>query len=317
MFHYSINPDSDTPIYRQLVDQINAQIRSGALKAGTQMPTVREMADKLHLSCGTVKRVYDTLAERGDIEMTRRRGTFVKYVHEDNKDSRKLRAMIAIDTMVRQLTELNFSPAEIQIFLNLKMREWGMKWSMIRIAVVTEYMELASAMEKRLGQLANVRASVWSLRQIQEYPYSVDEENDVILADVEASQRLRTILPDEEKLIPVAMAASPDSIRALAGLTGSVGVLCEEDAFLKLVSSYAGEICRAQDDFDGLDALVIAKDGEAACSEKMRAKIAAFRREKRVVEFDYGPDAGSMLYLEERIARIRDERQLQPGALRF
>ena len=126
MHRYSINPDSEIPIYRQLVDQINAEIRSGVLPTGTQLPTVREMAEQMHLSCGTVKRVYDRLQEMGDIEMTRRRGTFVKYVRED-RDSRKVMAMTAIDRMIRQLTELNFSPAEIQIFLNLKMLEWGLK----------------------------------------------------------------------------------------------------------------------------------------------------------------------------------------------
>ena len=137
MFHYNINPESDVPIYRQLVDQINAQIRSGALPNGTQLPTVREMAEKLHLSCGTVKHVYDRLQEMGDIEMTRRRGTFVKYVRKD-QDSRKQQAMNAIDHMIRQLSELNFSPAEIQIFLNLKMREWGLKWSGLRVTVITD-----------------------------------------------------------------------------------------------------------------------------------------------------------------------------------
>ena len=121
MHRYSINSDSEIPIYRQLVDQINAEIRSGVLPTGTQLPTVREMAEQMHLSCGTVKRVYDRLQEMGDIEMTRRRGTFVKYVRED-RDNRKVMAMTAIDRMIRQLTELNFSPAEIQIFLNLKMR---------------------------------------------------------------------------------------------------------------------------------------------------------------------------------------------------
>lgn len=74
MFRYKINPDSEIPVYRQLADQINAEIRSGALKAGTQLPTVREMAERMNLSCGTVKRVYDRLREMGDIEMTRRRG---------------------------------------------------------------------------------------------------------------------------------------------------------------------------------------------------------------------------------------------------
>ena len=149
MFQYQINPESDIPIYRQLADQINAQIRSGALPTGTQLPTVREMAERLHLSCGTVKHVYDCLQKTGDIEMTRRRGTFVKYVRRD-QDSRKQQAMNAIDQMIRKLSELNFSPAEIQIFLNLKMREWGLKWSGIRISLVTEYTELTESFQKQL-----------------------------------------------------------------------------------------------------------------------------------------------------------------------
>ena len=33
--------------------------------------------------------------------------------------------------------------------------------------------------------------------------------------------------------------------------------------------------------------------------------------------FDYSIDEGSMIYLEERIGRIREERQLQPGSLMF
>ena len=43
---FSVNPELDIPIYRQLVDQINAQIRSGALPTGTQLPTVRFPADE-------------------------------------------------------------------------------------------------------------------------------------------------------------------------------------------------------------------------------------------------------------------------------
>ena len=42
-----------------------------------------------------------------------------------------------------------------------------------------------------------------------------------------------------------------------------------------------------------------------------------YRSGGRLTLFDYRIDEGSMIYLEERINRIRDERQLQPGALRF
>ncbi len=325
MFHYQINPNSDIPIYRQLVDQINAQIRSGALPTGTQLPTVREMAERLHLSCGTVKHVYDCLQETGDIEMTRRRGTFVKYVRRD-QDSRKQQAMNAIDQMIRKLSELNFSPAEIQIFLNLKMREWGVKWSGIRISLVTDYTELTSSFEKQLGQMANVHVNVCSLQQLREYPYSVDEQSDVILASVEDGQKLSLLLPDSSKLIRIAFRTDPASIAALTVLDCKhIGVLCEDVHFAELVKKHLPDSQKEalhiftdeSQGFDGMDALIMAQDYVGRCSAAWQRQIALFRQSNPVVEYICGLDEGSMLYLEERIARLRDERQLWPNALRF
>ena len=317
MFRYTINPDSDIPIYRQLSDQINAEIRSGALKTGTQLPTVREMAQQMGLSCGTVKRVYDRLQELGDIEMTRRRGTFVKYVRE-NGDSRKRMAMNAIDYMIQKLTELNFSPAEIQIFLNLKMREWGLKWSGIRIAMVTEYAEFAGALEEELKRIGNVRVSVCGLRQVREYPYSVDEESDVILASPRDSQQLASILPDRSKLVKVALRVRPESVRNIATLVGNIGVAGESEALAELVRENLTGLHEnklksvySAKDVEGLDAVVVPA-GWIVPSELDEAL-----RGVRCVSLDYGIDEGSMIYLEERISRIRDERQLRPGAFTF
>ena len=330
MHRYSINPDSDIPIYRQLVDQINAEIRSGVLPTGTQLPTVREMAEQMHLSCGTVKRVYDRLQEMGDIEMTRRRGTFVKYVRED-RDSRKVMAMTAIDRMIRSLTDLNFSPAEIQIFLNLKMREWGLKWSGVRIAMITDCLELAPSLERQLSGIGNVRVSVCQLRQLREYPYSVDEQSDVILASARDGQRLQSILPDSAKLIKVAFALQSGSAYALAMQSGgTLGTVCTGTEFADLVAGQLPEevrrrmrVLRADNAaareafFDGLDAVIVAPDWDSYCDAELCHRLDVYRSGGRLTLFDYRIDEGSMIYLEERINRIRDERQLQPGALRF
>ena len=329
MLKYSINPDSDVPIYRQLVDQINAQIRSGALQTGTQLPTVREMADRLHLSCGTVKRVYDRLQEMGEIEMTRRRGTFVKYVRED-KDSRKVRAMAAIDLMIRQLSDLNFSPAEIQIFLNLKMREWGLKWSGIRIALTTDYTELAPSLEEQLNFLGNVQVSTWQLKQLREYPYGMDEESDVILASAADDQLLRPILPDSGKLIRLAFELRPECAYQLGRTNGNIAVISREPHFVELVASHLPEGCRSRlincPVKPGEESVSIPEDAEillaapkyaSYCPPALVGLLERFMQEGRLILFDYRIDEGSMIYLEERINRIREERQLQPGTLQF
>ena len=40
---YKINPDIDIPIYQQLVDLIRANVKSGKMAPGSQLPTVREI----------------------------------------------------------------------------------------------------------------------------------------------------------------------------------------------------------------------------------------------------------------------------------
>lgn len=322
MFHYHINPDSETPIYRQLVEQINAEIRSGVLKTGTQLPTVRQMAEKLHLSCGTIKHVYDCLQEMGDIDMTRRRGTFVKYVRS-GKDSRKHQAMHAIDSTIRKLLELNFSPAEIQIFLNLKMREWGLRWSGIRITVVTEYTEMASALEKQLSEIGNVHVNVCPTSQLREYPYSIDEQSDVILTAQQDGQSVSYLLPDSGKVIRVAFQAELAGVLAASSTAAQrIGVLCESSAFLSLVQQYLPpqvQVTRVMADAwpDTIEALVTAFGYVEKLTPDVQERIRQFEKTYPVYALAYRLDEGSMLYLSERISRIRDERQQWPGMLRL
>ncbi len=330
MFDYTIQVKSDIPIYRQLADQINAEIRSGALKTGTQLPTVREMAERLNLSCGTVKRVYDRLQEMGDIEMTRRRGTFVKYVREDT-DSRKIKAMAAIDRMVRQLTDLNFSPAEIHIFVSLKMREWGLKWSGIHIALVTEYVDLSEYMREQLNQFSNVSIAFWPLRQVLDYPYSVDEQSDVILASPTDAQRLQTLLPDTSKLVRVAFSAEARSIGLLAGTAGKrLGAVCRDESFARLLNGFLpetqrgslqichiGEAATYDDFFASVNAVIVADGYAETCADELRIPLKDFQQQGRLIRFRYGIDEGSLIYLEERINQIRGERQMRPGAYAF
>ena len=69
--------------------------------------------------------------------------------------------------------------------------------------------------------------------------------------------------------------------------------------------------------FDEVDALVMAQGFASRCSAEWQQKIALFTQRGAVVEFACGLDEGSMLYLEERISKLRDERQLWPNALHF
>lgn len=62
-----------TPLYEQLRRQIATAIASGALEAGTRLPTVRQLAADLGVAAGTVMRAYAEL-ESGGLVTTRRGG---------------------------------------------------------------------------------------------------------------------------------------------------------------------------------------------------------------------------------------------------
>ena len=68
--------DSVAP-YEQIRVQIADQVRTRQLASGTRLPTVRRLAENLHVAPGTVARAYRTLEEDGVIETRGRHGTFV------------------------------------------------------------------------------------------------------------------------------------------------------------------------------------------------------------------------------------------------
>ena len=118
---YQINPELDIPIYRQLMDSIRAAVKRGVLRSGQQLPTVQEVSADLGIAVGTIKRAYDELQREGFVEKIQGRGTFVCYRPVDTL-SRKDQAMMSIDKLLDQLEEMGFSAAEINIYLNLKLR---------------------------------------------------------------------------------------------------------------------------------------------------------------------------------------------------
>jgi GntR family transcriptional regulator len=72
-----LDPRSHIPPYEQLRAQLSVMIAVGHLGPGTRVPTVRELADLLGLSPGTVARAYRELERDGLVEGRGRRGTFV------------------------------------------------------------------------------------------------------------------------------------------------------------------------------------------------------------------------------------------------
>src|ERR1700754_1741148 len=65
-------------LWRQIVDTLRADMETGILKAGDQLPTEPELAERFHVNRHTVRRAMAVLAERGLLTVEQGRGTFVR-----------------------------------------------------------------------------------------------------------------------------------------------------------------------------------------------------------------------------------------------
>jgi GntR family transcriptional regulator len=76
-FAFRIDAHSGVPVYRQLIDQVQAAIASGVLSVGIQLPTVRQVAVDLTINPNTVLRAYREMEIRGLLDTEQGTGTFI------------------------------------------------------------------------------------------------------------------------------------------------------------------------------------------------------------------------------------------------
>ena len=97
-FEFRLDTHSGVPVYRQLIDQVQAGIASGNLVSGDQIPTVRQVAVDLAINPNTVLRAYRELEIRGVLETQQGTGTFIsdrKIAPDDAEHGRQLEQLVS------------------------------------------------------------------------------------------------------------------------------------------------------------------------------------------------------------------------------
>src|SRR5580658_6307370 len=97
-FHFHLDLHSGMPVYRQIVDQVRGAVASGAMSAGDQLPTVRQLAVDLEVNPNTVVRAYRELEFGGLIETHQGTGTFIsaqKMKRADAEREKQLSQIVA------------------------------------------------------------------------------------------------------------------------------------------------------------------------------------------------------------------------------
>ena len=321
-FVYQVNPELDIPIYQQLVDTVRAAVQKGELSPKEKLPTVQQLSETLGVARGTIKRAYDELERLGLVEKLQGSGTFIKYRPEDSKSSKE-QAMAAIDGMFRSLEEMGFSPMEINIFLNLKMRERDEEQVQLKVALIECNPENLSHMAEQLRRIPRVDLSTYLVEAIEAYPYKIGEDVDMIVTTAAHAGFLENALPGSRRIARVALRLTPHSLSQIIKLRKGrrVGVLGYSMRFAQLLHSTCLQYNDGVEMFEPVvfgpeldleqylsdkEIVLVPQFYERYCSAKEAELLNGFLG--RAIECSYEMDEGSFLYLQERTKRLLAEK---------
>ena len=108
---FILNPQSGIPIYRQLIDQVRRMIAGGQLKAGDNLPSVRELALEHAVNPMTISKAYSMLEMEG--LLVRQRGKPMQVAEQNittkTKESRLAHLQPQLEALVMAAKQLEIS----------------------------------------------------------------------------------------------------------------------------------------------------------------------------------------------------------------
>jgi len=122
---FRIFPSSGVPIYRQLMDQVRAQMAGGTVLPGEMLPSVRQVAEDLQVNPMTVSKAYSLLEREGLVELVRGQGMRVKQPATTGVAFKERMAAIAplLDQVAIQAFHLNLPAGKVLAELTTRLEE--------------------------------------------------------------------------------------------------------------------------------------------------------------------------------------------------
>lgn len=324
--NFSIEKNSTVSIYQQLINQVTRKVQNGELPSGKKLPTVRELADQLGIARGTVKHAYEELERKGIITMTRGKGTFIRE-QARQESSAKVRAMAAIERLLDEMESLSFSPQEIQMFFNLKMREKMERDDNVCIIFIDCNPETLANIINQISVLPNIEAHKLLLNNALKEPFVIDDFADLVITTSTHMNQLSSVVSNKEKLVQVVTAPSSPTVAKMAMIGGkSVGILCASETYSHIILRSMQNLelsCKNIETFlfgsaahldtflRHKDVLIVPNDFLLFCSRTEGDLIRqADQLGKTVIRYNYQIDGGSFLNVQEKIDSIRASKYL-------
>jgi len=121
---FIVHASSGVPIYRQLVDQVEALVAGGRLRPGDVVPSVRQVAAALGVNPMTVSKAWSRLEADGVLDRDRGRGMVVAARREAvSLADRRVEVQPLVDRAVTYALHLGLTPAQLLAMVRESLKE--------------------------------------------------------------------------------------------------------------------------------------------------------------------------------------------------
>ena len=233
--------------------------------------------------------------------------------------------MAAIEGLLDKLEAMGFSQTEIGIFLSLKQRERTEKMSALKVALVECNQECLSQLAEQLRVVKDVDLYSYLLKTVEDYPYNLDEDMDMIITTGNHGDYIESILSDRKKLARVALRLSLESLAGIVRLRPGerAGILSGSARFGELMldtcKRYTQKVVletprqfspelNVAEYLQDKDMVLVPKGYEKYCSPETARILQRLEKKNKLILCSYELDEGSILHLEEKISLLHKEK---------
>lgn len=247
---WRISRDSGIPLHLQIRHQIVQDISSGRAVPGTQLPSVRDAAERLGVTAGTIQKAYRDLRAAGFTQPRERRGNYVSdYVPPipRHRDAPLLERLVR--SLLSQVAALGHSVEDVRRVIDAvesdsKGRRRPQVWFVARTPQIEA--EHVPVLQNYVGDISDVRGITFELLSDRASQQPPDGQCDLLVTLIPSMDKLRRaarIL--DAPAMGLVIELTPEAQELLLGIPrgASVAVVAEEqflDATMGVVAEHLG-----------------------------------------------------------------------------
>jgi len=226
-----IDRNSSVPLHEQIKDRIKLGLALGALRPGDNLPSIRQLDEKLHIGTAVIRRSYRELADIGILDLQHGRGVFIKNGIHVQAATMLLEYEALYGLISRELDQANLVPASFARFMYGRILDAERQTP--SVAIVEDSKGISRDYAAQLSQEWQVPISAFTLEELRRLsPLRRAELRRVITSYYHIDEVREIMRKHRAKVIPVDIEFGPATAQDLQSLPpGSrvVWVIHEDD----------------------------------------------------------------------------------------